>query len=293
MKFLLTFLIIFLIIFLIYYIIKFKHPKIETLNLVSGGLGSGKTSVGLVCRPITILRKFYFLWRNKKIKNDYIILSSFPIGIKENNSNKRYIKIFGKKIYCYDLTLDILTMKTKLPQDEVILLCDEFSSIANQFDFGNPIIKNNIDEFISKFRHYTNDKGYIFIADQCSQNIFLQVRRRANIVYNMIETRKIKFLPIIINKYRRIYISDEVQNMIDVESANNYEDIRKCLYFINPFKYYDSCYLSQRYQIISKIEELKNNNLTLKRNDVMKLTLRKKQYYECLFYDGIKEEDYN
>lgn len=284
-------LIIVVIIVLVFVIKHYKTPRIETWNMISGHVGGGKSS-SCVCRIVRQLRKYYFLFRNRKIKNDYIILSNFPMGKLERKTGKRYIKIWFKKIYCYDLNINILLLKEKLPQDEVILVIDEFSDVASQFDYNNPLVKDNIKEFVSKFRHYTHGKGYGYIIDQCSQEIFLQARRRIAYCYNMVNCIKIKFLPIIIFEYRKIMISDEVDNVLSVDKGTNEEDLQKFIFFVNPFKLYDSYYLSDRYNAVSKIVDLKTSQ-SLKRNDTFKLPKVKTMYYETLIYDDIDEETYN
>lgn len=287
-------------IILVILIRKFKHPREEYLNLVDGGLGSGKTS-SVLCRVIRLLRKFYFLCRNFKIKNDYIILSSFPIGIKEYklikgkrvDTNKRFIRIYGKKIYCYDLDLDILILKKLVPQDEVILIIDEFQAIASQLDFNKPIVKDNINEFFETWRHQTHSKGYIYAMDQSIASIFLQCRRRANHTYNMVNCVKLPLLPIVYYEYRKILISDTITNTIDVKDLTDETDLRKFIFFTNPFKYYDSEYLSERYGDIErlKIEDL-HVSATLKRNDFLNVKFVQPTYYKALKYDGITEEQY-
>ncbi len=286
------FLTIFLIILLIVLIVilkKFKSPRIDTINLVSGGVGSGKSS-SAVCRIISLLRRFYFIFRNRNIKNDYIILSSIPMGKLSKKKDCRYIKIFGRKIKCYDLTIDILTMQKRLPQNEVILYIDEFSNIASQMDFNNPVVKYNIDEFFRNFRHNTLGKGYVFCIDQCSQNIFLQCRRRSNYCYSMVKGTKLWKFPIMIYQYRKILVSDEVENEIDIKEGTEEKELRKFIFFTNPFKWYDSFAYSERYKLITEIEKLTFNKVTLKRNDVLKLNVNGKLYYACLKADGITKE---
>lgn len=291
MKFVFWLLFIVGIIFLIVIIKKFKTPRLEYLNLISGGIGGGKSS-SAVCRIKSMLRRFYFLFRNRKIKNDYIIFSSVPLGKLSRDKSYRYIKIFNHKIKCYDLTLDVLTLQKRLPQNEVILYIDEFSNIASQFDYNNPIISDNINEFFRNFRHYTNGLGYIFAIDQCSQNIFLQVRRRANYCYSMVSCKKIKFLPIMIYQFRKILISDEVQNEIDLQDCVNESDLKRMIFFCNPFKWYDSFAYSERYNYIDDVCILSFNPISLKRSDVLRLNYNGKLYYGCLKADNITVSDY-
>lgn len=286
-------LIIVIIVLIIKWLRKFKHPRIDTFNLVDGKNGSGKTA-SLVCRTIRLLRRNYFICRNFNLKNDYIILSNFPIGKLEKKSGKRYIKIYRHKIYCYDLDLDILLLQKLIPQDETIILIDEFDSIASQFEHQNPLVSNNIDEWARTLRHQSNSKAYCFCATQSLNNVFFQVRRRAGYDYNMISCSKVPLLPITKFEFRKILVSDTVSNIIETKDATQENDICKWIFFINPFKYYESCYLRHRYDCIDKFnkDELKSSQ-TLYRNDFMNVKYEAPKYYKSLINDGITEDKYN
>ena len=80
------------IIILIFLLLKYKTLRLDTLNIVSGGLGSGKTS-SVICRVVSLLRKIYFIKKPKKVKNDYIIISNFPVGKFDKKHKWRYIDI--------------------------------------------------------------------------------------------------------------------------------------------------------------------------------------------------------
>lgn len=269
---------------------KFKNPRLDVINGCSGQNGSGKTS-GVICRVIRYLRRIYFLYRSRKYKHDHIILANFPIGKLERKTGKRFIRIWHKKIYCYDLNINILLLQERLPQDEVIIIIDEFSTIASQLDYNNNLIKDNIKEFFRLFRHYTNGKGVIFWLDQCSQEIFNPVRRRTAYCYNYISTIKIWFFPIIIQEYRKILISDEVDNVILSQDATQENDIAKFIFFMNPFKYYDSHCHSNRYLQIKSFSKLSNHK-TLKRDDTLRLPPNLYLYYQTLNCDGYTESSY-
>lgn len=278
------------IIVLIFIIKHYKTPRIDTLNAISGGLGGGKTS-SCICRVVSLLRSIYFLFRNKKVKNDYIVLSNFPIGKIEKKTGKHYLRIWFKKIYCYDINVDVLLLKEKLPQDEVIIVWDEFSNIATQFDFNNPLLKNNMTEFFRYFRHYTHGLGYFFAIDQCSADMFLQIRRRIAYCYNMVSCRKLPLIPIITFEYRKILISDEVSNMVDIEKGTDESDLRKFIFFVNPFKYYDSYAYSDRYNSVTKKLDL-ISIVGMKKYKLDKLPYSNILYYETLINDDINEEQY-
>lgn len=293
--FILCILFIIITIILCVVIFKYKRPRIDTLNGISGQVGGGKTS-SCICRVISYLKRVYFLGRRKKkYPNDYIILANFPLGKEEKKkgklTGKRYIRIWLKKIYCYDLTLDIILLQKRLPQNEVIIIIDEFSSIVSQLDFSLPIVKDNIKEFARCYRQYTESKGLLFWVDQCAKEIVNPVRRRTAYCYNMLHSNKLLLLPIVIYEYRKILISDEVENTTDTTTNTNESDIKKFIFFCNPFKWYDSNYLSERYKAIKDIAELRSS-ISLKRNDLLKLPVIEYLYYETLIYDNITKEDY-
>lgn len=289
--------IIVVIIALIFFLKQYKKIRLDNVNLISGQVGGGKTS-SVICRIISqILRKKYFLYYNlpftKNKKKDYIVLSSFPIGKLEKKTGKRYIRIWFKKIYCYDLDYNLLFLQHRVDNDNIIIVIDEFSDFISQFDFNLPVVKDNFDEFISKFRHYTKGNGYLFAIDQCTSSIPYQVRRRAGYAYNMLKSFKVPFLPIMTFQFRKIVISDEVSNVLDIKDNNNDNDFEKVIFFVNPFKWYDSYCYSNRYLAI-KINDLLKTSLTLKRNDLMKIpyNLNDYLYYETLKFDNINEELY-
>ena len=287
----LVFIILFVALFLL--IKYFKNIRLDYLMLFSGGIGTGKTSLS-VAQTFYILRKIYLIWVKNlfsKDRKDYIVLSSFPIGKWDKKKNKRYIRIFFKKIWCYDLDLDILTLQKRVPQYEIIYIVDEFSNLASQFDYNSPIVKDNLDEFFRNFRHYHKGKAYFIAIDQCSQNIFLQVRRRASYCYNLIHFFKVPLLPICIWQYRKILISDEVQNTIETEKATQETEILKFVRFVNPFKWYDSYCMSERYKKVPLLDIFKSSK-SLKRNDLLKLDKITPKYYNTLEYDDITKEAY-
>lgn len=272
----------------------FKKIRLDYIMLFSGGVGCGKTSLS-VAQLFYILRKVYLIYATNilnKNRKDYIIMSNFPIGKWDKKREKRFIRIFFKKIWCYDLDIDVLTLQKRIPQNEVIYIVDEFSQIASQFDFNAPVVKDNMDEFFRLFRHYHNGKAYFIAIDQCSENIFLQIRRRASYTYNLIKCFKVPLIPLCIYTYRKILISDEVDNIIESKDATNETELLKFIRFCNPFKWYDSFCHSERYKKIPLLENYRVSK-SLKRNDSMKINKKVPLYYKTLEYDNISKDEYN
>lgn len=303
-------LIILIISLIVLFVIRhyFKRNRINVLNGFTGGNGSGKTS-GAICTIVRFLRRYYLLrifensiiipiknlFRKKSNKlkklNKYIILSSIPLGRVEKATSRRYIKTFGFKTYVYDLRVEVLLLLERVPQDEVIIFIDELSTIAHALDYAKPLVRDNLKEFFRLFRHYTNDKGLLIWTDQASDEVFNPLRRRTSFIYNMISSVKIPLLPIFIQEYRKILISEEIKNISDLNSSTSEAEIKRFIFFVNPFKLYNSCAYYHRYDLVDKITPLYVSD-TLYRSDTLRLPEVKKLYYATLLNDGITAEDY-
>ena len=138
-------------------LIKPYFPHQETIKAYTGGLGSGKSLFS-----VKEARKLYFKncrkvrWYNRFHKNKRPmpkLYSSIPMRI----SRKEYAEV---------LTHRHLLLWEKIEPRSVVFI-DEIGAFASQFDFNNPLIKKNFDEFIRFFRHYTRG-GYMVVNDQCS-----------------------------------------------------------------------------------------------------------------------------
>lgn len=204
MKYILLFFLLIGIIILIVVIYRYKTTRIEYINCAVGVVGGGKTSFN-ICRIIRLLRQVYFLFRNGSVKHDYIILSQMPFGLKDKKKKCRYVRIFGHIIYCYKLDPDILLLKKRLPQDEVIIDIPEFHNFCDSLDYRNPTIRDNLSEFFANFRHYTNGKGYIFLDTQRLGKVNINIRGCLDYCYNMISTKKIFLLPLVRYEYIKVF----------------------------------------------------------------------------------------
>ena len=99
------------------------------------------------------------------------------------------------------------------------MFIDEVGSFASQFEYNNPNIKDNFDEFVRLFRHYTKG-GYLVVNDQCSENIVLQIRRRINTVFNLMHFKK-WFGIVYTVKVRNISISEEIKTVEEQDTEDN------------------------------------------------------------------------
>jgi len=253
---------------LFYYVLDVYFIKCDTILCFTGGLGSGKSVLSFKWLNKLIKRvTFVRLRRNIKtfIKNRFIdksnrstylprpmVYSSIPVCFR------RFF--WSKKEYSLQLTYNHLLLVDKLSPLAVTFI-DEIGSFANQFEFKNPNILDNFNEFIRLYRHYTLG-GYLICNDQCSDNIVLEVRRRINNVMNLCKFRRIIIIPFLLSIYwvkcRNISISEEIKAI----ETNNKEDNMRNVFGIMPRKWnFDTYCYSVRYDSVPYNYEKKYNKL--------------------------------
>ena len=232
------------------YWIKPYFPHEETVKAYTGGLGSGKSLVS--CKEARrLLRKNRrkVRWHNiRHPKNKWEtpkLYSSIPLRI-------------SKREYAEVLTHKHLLLWEKIVPRSVVFI-DEIGAFASQFDFNNPLIRKNFDEFVRFFRHYTRG-GYMVVNDQCSENIVLQIRRRLNHVYNLMNFDK--FLFIYWTKCRNMSVSEEIKT---IEEGNTEENMRTLIGVLPlRMRYYDTHCYAGRYStvpdsVVQKWQKLQTN----------------------------------
>lgn len=238
MKALVIIICVIIAIVVIVHLIKNKlKDKQETITCYTGGLGSGKTFLMLLFALLRYgknLAKYKFAWlrfhfvnlfRKKKNKKKWthkppIFLSNIPVGIKKK---KR------KWIMCHELKIEHLLLQEAIPLGSVVCI-DEIGSVASQYDFGRHNVKNVLDEFFRLFRHYVSNpklkiQSYLYVNDQCSENIVLVVRRRINTIHNLSNFKLLNFGLFKIALYfeRQMNISEEIKT-IDMKQDTNEGD---------------------------------------------------------------------
>lgn len=271
------FIVILICFIIIWFLIKkiFGKEKEDTAIMFSGSMGTGK-SLNLVRRQkklrhqaIKELKKL-----NKKFKTDYsfTLYSNFPIQYKYK----------GKLYLSVPITFEMLTLQEPM-SPQCICVIDEFGSFISQFDYK---IKNveKLDEHIRFWRHYHGNGSHLIVADQCSNNVVLQLRRRFNKVINCIETKFYFFGLIHITKYRVISISDEIKTVEEIKSNlsdknENETDLKYKRYigfhipkplrkFFRCYREYDDLAYSNRYNK-TYYKDLVENSI-LKTDDILK-----------------------
>ena len=244
---------------LIVFWVKPYFVRYDTVIAYTGGLGSGKSLMS-VKMAIKLLRKnrrkvkWYNLWHKNDKQPMPLLYSSIPVRI-------------SKKEYAQVLTEKHLLLWEKLVPKSVTFI-DEIGAFANQFEYKNPLILKNFNEFVRLYRHYTKG-GYFVCNDQCSENIVLEVRRRINTVFNLMYFRK--FLFICWCKCRNISVSEEIKTI----EENNAEDNMVTLFAFLPLfmRHYDTYCYAERYfsvpeSVSNEWQKLKTNRLlTIPQNE--------------------------
>jgi len=251
-------LLIMALIFIFTYCIRF-----DTIIAFTGGLGSGKSFLSvqysIICLRKNRLKVFLKnLFRSKKRKLPKPQLySNIPVKWRS----------FFKTEWSLQLTPEHLLLRKKIIPRSIVYI-DEVGSFCSQFDFANPNIKDNFDEFMRLFRHYTLG-GYLIVNDQCSENIVLQIRRRINTVFNLMQFRTwgIPFRPIVYSvKVRNVSISEEIKT---VEEKNTEDNMSLKIGLMPLFRRYDTYCYSGKYEPLPL--ELEKHYLKFKKNKLLEI----------------------
>lgn len=258
------FIIIIVLIVLIVLYVKFRPLKDATILCFSGQLGGGKT-FNLTQKGLKLWNKSKWCWRkgNWKICKLPILHKLFfkKYDIYEGldkpclYSNYPMVNPFfgiGKnKVVTKPLTNDIMFMRKTIPYGSIVVL-DEFSSWINQFEF-NKSYSACLNDHIQKFRHYHGNHSHLLVADQCTNNIPIQVRYRLNSSVCCLSTRHyFKFIHV--TKYRTIDLTDDVKSVNITSEQPNVDDndnigVKRAISFGFSRCYDDTTY-SNRYAIL-------------------------------------------
>lgn len=266
-----------LLFIVIKWLLSFRIKKNDIVVLVSGKLGGGKTFTAVndvvndyyksckewkkINKPCFI-RKLYTLdfipyFKNKRLKNELyglskpLIYSNFPICL-----NKK------KNIYSVPINNDIMLLKKSIPLNSIVII-DEFSSWVNQFQF-NEKFSVSLNDHIQKWRHYHGNYSRLYVIDQSSDNIPLQVKRRCNkVLYCEKVKHYLGFIHILYYKYIELtenIKTIEINNERDIDNSNKADSddktSKRLIFSIK--KYYDSRAYSNRYTYV--VDALECNN---------------------------------
>jgi hypothetical protein len=233
--------------FLFVYFSQKKVPN-NTVIAFTGGLGSGKTFLG-VKYAIKHHKKMRMMYRLGIIKTKPLFYSNIPIR-------------YERKSWAFILEYDHLTLKSRIPEYSTIFI-DELGQFASQYDYQNPYVMMYLQEFIRFYRHYTD--GKLIITDQTSSNIVVAIRRRINQIYNLHDFKRFFGFWYIV-KVNEILLTEDIMNIKQTDQDDEpyfmgYLPFKhlKLLNYLNPF--YLKKYDSRTYSINYKAKQQINFNL--------------------------------
>ena len=277
--------------------------KYDTTILITGGLGSGK-SLTSVKKAVVLLRKNrFFKW---KLYN----LFSVKIGNKIRQlSNKRRTKkgktlkvlkeprkkprlysnipihfktaTLGRKREWSEILSEQHLLLTKAMEEYSVILIDEFPQFVNQFMWKEEIVQDNLNEFITFFRHYIG--GYLIINAQSQDEIECHFRRKLNQAIWCFNFKKHLFGLFYTIEMADIMLSDSVQTMSTTYIEDN---TKKNWGLFPPRGTYDTRCYSERYKNILDNEKPHKKFNKIKTNKI----LRMKYYVSPLDDETSKEE---
>lgn len=230
---------IILIVILLYQTFRAKKLTKNTVLCFTGGLGAGKTFMG-----VKSTLRYYKLMRLRYYIGKLPFMCALGIGVKTKPVIYSNIPIkYGKKKYAEIFTREHLLMSAALPMGAIVFI-DEIGQFASQYDYDNPYVMVLVQRFIRFYRHFI-ENGKLIVTDQSNSNIVVAIRRRINVIYNLNNFRRfcgvLPFFKVDVN---------ELQSIEDTINTNNLE-LTDTEYFFGflPYKWqknkrhYDSrCY---------------------------------------------------
>ena len=236
--------------------IKPYYTKYETTQCYTGGLGQGKT-LNAVKDCVSYIKRaqrkvkihnWIIRFRNRhfrKNKEDLLeqeipqLYSNIPILLKKGRRGK-------KDIYCYKLTKEHLLLKNSnyRIEDGSCVFIDELPQFVNQFNWNIKEVQDNINEFITFYRHYIG--GIFVFTAQSIDDVVVQIRRKMNTYYQLFGFQKILWI-----FYRCQIANLPTSDNITTVSTTFVEENTKWKYgLLIPKRYNSRCY-APRYDKIT------------------------------------------
>lgn len=283
-----------ILIILIILVIKFRLRKKTPIILYSGRNGGGKSfsmSSDSVYDIVTSYKNWAhinkpvwswcYLWipyfNNKRKKSELFglqepqLYSTYPIKFRRKHF------FFGKWEISKPLTKEIMLLQESIPLNSIVV-ADEFSSWVNQFEY-NEAFSEALNDHIQKWRHYHGNLSHLYIADQCTNNIPIQIRYRCNSAICCLKTRHIlKFIHI--TDYKNIDLTDAIKSVevIDNDNADTDDKTLKCIRFRLKRIYDDRAYSNRYYYVDKNPLNSKIINSPMKVNECMEKPDKKAKY---------------
>lgn len=220
----------------------FRQEKLSHNTVIGfvGTMGSGKTYLATReavaayrrVRLIHIFSKYLFLprfffptWKRKPT-----MYSNIPVKIS----------YFGKRKYCRVLLKEHIMREKLLPEGAVVVI-DEIGQIASQWDYENPIVREQLADFVRFYRHWID--GRMFVTDQSSDNIVKAVRCRLGLIYHLNDFHRWMILtPFFKVDVTPLMMVEDSQKEVNVEM-----DDRSYFFGIMHYRWFQKLFKLKRY----------------------------------------------
>lgn len=221
----------------------------DTTILYTGGLGSGKT-LESVKSAIVLIRKNRFIkytlynrwhkflnffklkhnksvekrpttkkgkprkiWKIVPMRKKPMLYSNIPIQFKSHwytsKKDREWAVILEEKH---------ITLLKEITEYSVVLI-DEFPQFVNQFMWDEQIVQDNLNEFITFFRHYIG--GYFICNAQSEAEIEVHFRRKLNQAIYSYDFHKWCFGLFYTNRMLDIMLSENISTMSTAQAVEN------------------------------------------------------------------------
>lgn len=218
------------VIFLAYYYINsFRSVKVKKNVLIAftGQMGSGKT-FHAVKYAIREYKRRRLLQYFKIIKTDKPIQLYSNIPIKIRRELRLFSRVLIPERWSTVLEREHLLMQKPLNEYSVILI-DEVSTFASQWDYNNPNCQVTFAHFLRFCRHYIDPA--IYITAQSIDEILVDIRRKMSVAYHLDNMRRVMLFFYKVD-VTEIKLTEEIKN---IEGFGLTKD--KYFFGVLPFKY--------------------------------------------------------
>lgn len=277
---------------ILFFVLKPYVIRHDTTILFTGGLGSGKT-LESVKQAIVLIRKQRFLkWKcyNKlkvplwnffigignnirKSKNkkrdednqipmkDYLIKRKKPMLYSNVPIHYKSHIMSGKREWSKTMSVEHILLLEPMEEYSVVLI-DELPQLINQFNWSEKLVQENVNEFITFFRHYIG--GYLICNCQSTSDAVVQIRRKLNQAVWCFDFKRHLFGLFYTVKMCDIMLSDDVSTMATTQIEEN---TKRHFGLFPPKRTYDSRCYSIRYNNVlfsynkARWEHLKTTNV--------------------------------
>lgn len=284
---LITIIAVIILLIILWKLIKPYTLKYDTTLLLTGGLGSGKTLTA-VKTAVILLRKqrikvafhnkfkkpianfFKKSWAkiNKKYKPKLIekertpqLYSNIPIHYKPSmwRSKREWAKI---------LNVEQLLLFEEVIKGSIVLI-DELPQIINQFNWNLKAVQDNVNEWITFFRHYV--QGYLITTAQATDDVVAQIRRKLNQAVWCFDFHRYSIFGL--NLFYTIRMCDIMLNddMSTFTTSYVEDNTKRHFGLFPPKNTYDTHCYSERYKnVLKKAKKQKRFN-KIKTNEIIKI----------------------